>query len=156
MLSWKTWILAFYSFSMDCIQVTTYGRQLAKVSPAGQQASFGNGSQRDQNPCVLLSLPSPRHALLQCTRVWSLCSQGSLSRHLQSDSSEEKEEGERKKLCSRLLLRTVIEDPTVQSLRTALYLSPTASFQAGNPGTREQHQTENPGLEDNMANYSGL
>lgn len=74
---------------------------------------------------------------------------------LQSDSSEEKEEGERKKLCSRLLLRTVI-DLTVQSLRTALYLSPTASFQAGNPGTREQHQTENPGLEDNMANHSGL
>lgn len=30
MLSWKTWIFAFYSFSMDYIQVTTYRRQLAK------------------------------------------------------------------------------------------------------------------------------
>lgn len=137
------------------------GHNLRKTAGKSQphwptsQLWFGNGSQRDRNPCVLLSLPSPRHALLQCTPVWSLCSQGSLSSHLQSDSSEEKEEGERKTLCSRLL-RTVIEDLTVQSLRTALYLSPTASFQAGNPGTREQHQTENPGLEDNMANYSGL
>lgn len=64
MLSWKTWIFAFYSFSMDYIQVTTYGRQLAKASPAGQLPSFCNESQRDWNPCVLLALPSPRLALL--------------------------------------------------------------------------------------------
>lgn len=64
--------------------------------------------------------------------------------------------GKRKSICSFVLLGTVMEDPTVQGLRTALHLCRTASPQAGSQGTREQYQAENTGLEDNMANYNGL
>lgn len=94
MLSWKTWIFAFYSFTMDYIQVTTYGRQLAEtalladypafvMNPRGCELVCVSGSAKSWTSAHLVKTNHPM--IYSARRAWeATCKQHSIARsHLQ-------------------------------------------------------------------------